>query len=137
MNTTTISEEELDRIYLQIVSDSFPSSLDETDQFLLFAVLYSYTIVASDQLKQIISVSELHPLTQRGTSNIFAQWWLKNNKNSKDERADYVYWYWKWNKDWNGDKHFEQLSSEEEKRLEQVKSTLEKHPYIKELILSH
>lgn len=112
-------------IHQDIYRGSFSScNVTEEDFFLLFYLIHNYSIQlkASDHIGDAPSLTQLKPLTQHDTSSILALLSADIHplppKISKDAlRAHY---YWKWNKDWDGEQRLGKLRVREEKRLNEL-----------------
>lgn len=113
------------RIHENIYRDSFSNcSVTEEDFFLLFYLIHNYSIQlkAPDHADNKPSLTQLKPLTQHDTSSILALLSADIHptipKVSRD--ALRAHWYWKWNKDWNGEQRLGKLRVREEKRLNEL-----------------
>jgi hypothetical protein len=69
-------------------------------------------------------------ITQRHCAQALSSIW----KGSEDPRADYMYWYWRWNGDWGSYGHAESLTEEEQARLRALAARLEEHPYVRQFV---
>ncbi|MBX9950923.1 MAG: hypothetical protein K2Y39_17260 [Candidatus Obscuribacterales bacterium] len=123
-------------IHSRIVSEQFLSqSLTDTDFFLLFCLLHCYSLKLSPTcfIDEQLKTREISGLTQRGASEELKILW--NLQNSCNE-TKYVDWYWKWNTEWNGYVHFENLSLVERARLSVLKTMFESSELVEELVLA-
>lgn len=123
-------------IHSRIVSEQFLSqSLSDADYFLIFCLLHCYSLKLSPTcfIDEQPETREIHGLTQRGASEELKILW--NLQNSGDETKS-VDWYRKWNTEWNGYVHFDNLSLVERYRLNELKTMFESSELIEELVLA-
>ena len=122
MNGTTIYD-----ICGKILRDTFGGSLNDDDAFLVFVLFHSNRILlVENALKDCPGACEVAALTQRCVSEGLASMW----NGTDDCRADYCYWYYRWNGDWGGYQHAENLSVAERARFTELKQRLERHPFV-------
>jgi hypothetical protein len=114
----------------RLVLETFQGPLPDEDALLLMTLLHMYRIVlAAGVCGGRPLVSQLDGATQRRAALAVAALW----RESRDERSDYFHWYWKWNTEWGGYQHLENLSLHEMDRLLQLKQRLEGHPHVRRL----
>src|SRR4051812_48069634 len=103
----------IDDLHGRLLRDTFGRDLDDRDAFLLFTLFHHYQIeLAGPVLADRPSMGagdRVHADTQRGCAEALASLWA----GCDDERADYTYWYWRWNDEWGSYGHAEDLSAEE------------------------
>jgi hypothetical protein len=114
----------------RLIADTFPQRLTDDDAFFVFAILHSYvTFLTGPVLSDAPECQKLFATTQRGAAEALTVLW----HGSDDERAQSSYWYWKWNTDWEGYSHLENLSPLEKARMRNLKQRIEEHPFVARL----
>jgi hypothetical protein len=109
----------------RLVLETFQGPLPDEDALLLMTLLHMYRIVLAPRVSGDRPLSSrLDGATQRRTALAVAALWRER----RDERSDYFDWYWKWNTEWGGYQHLENLSLHEIDRLNALKQRLEGHP---------
>lgn len=117
-----MNEATIDELHRRLIRETFRRGLTDSDAFLIFVLFHSYRIVLSGPvLNDRPNVQEVEPLTQRSVSEALAAYWA----GATDERSNYLYWYHRWNGEWGGYSHAENLSLVERERLEQLRAALE------------
>jgi hypothetical protein len=114
-----------------LIRETFGGEFSDQDAFLIFVLFHSYRIeLSSAVLSDRPGVTDVAALTQRDVSSALASAW----RGTSDERADPYFWYFRWNKEWGSYGHAENLSAEEQTRLDQLKGRLEEHPFVSQLV---
>lgn len=118
----------------RLIRDTIGRGIDDRDAFLLFTLLHDYQIelagpVLTDRPK-LKEGDRVAAFTQRDCSAALASVWA----GTKDPRADYTYWYIRWNGEWGSYGHAHALTEEESARLEILKGLIEKHPFVRRLV---
>jgi hypothetical protein len=117
-------------LHARLIRDTFGRRLNDVDAFLVFVLFHGYRLVLSGPiLTDRPNVQTVAALTQRSVSEVLASTWA----GSADERADPCFWYHRWNGDWGSYGHAERLSPEEQARLEDLRTELERHPFVSRL----
>jgi len=110
-----------------LLRETFGSDLSDLDAFLVFVLFHSYRVILKEGvLSDRPGVQEVSAGTQRSVSESLASLW----RGRDDVRADYAYWYRRWNGKWGSYSHAENLTTEEQKRLEYLREQLERHPAV-------
>jgi hypothetical protein len=111
----------------RLLRDTFGRTLKDQDAFLVFVLFHSHRVVLCEPiLTDRPGITEVFPHSQRGVSSALASLW----EGTDDPRANYVYWYYKWNGEWRGYDHADHLTDEERERFEFLKQRLEEHPFV-------
>jgi hypothetical protein len=116
-----------DNFHNLLIEECFSTDISDEEAFLLFVVLHLYAIrIPEGLLSDRPESTKWHGLTQRGASASLAYLW----RNTNDERREDMYWYWRWNKEWNEYAHAENLSQAEQEALSKIISKLCEHPWV-------
>lgn len=115
----------------RLVRSALRDALSDDDAMLLFCLLHTCEIevelgVLSESTRTVVA-----PITQRHASEVIAS--LYGRKKRDEYRANPAHWYWQWNGEWGGYDHAEQLSENESKRLQELRSQLQVHPWVYEI----
>lgn len=118
----------------RLLRDTFGNGLNDFDAFLIFALFHHYQIELSGPVltdrPSMGAGDKVHADTQRGCSEAIASLWA----GSDDDRADYTYWYRRWNAEWGSYAHSERLSLAERARLRFLMAELERHPFVRRFV---
>jgi hypothetical protein len=124
----------INRLHEQLVKDTIRSRLSDGDAMLLFFLLHTYEIeLLPDVLGDNCDGAIVAAVTQRHAAEIIAVLYRDRAKKRDDHRASYEHWYWKWNTDWGSYGREERFTAEDRRRLEELQSQLEAHPWVLEL----
>jgi hypothetical protein len=127
-----------DKIHEQIYRTSFRSiELDATDYFFLFYLLHSYVMELSHEgmIEGMPDVKYIHPLTQRGASEILSLIWGDSHLGQSPLDEDWPNFYWEWNGHWDGEKRATNLKPLELSRVNELKSIIEQSELVEHLAL--
>jgi hypothetical protein len=120
----------LNSFHNRLIEECFSTEISDSEAFLLFVILHNYVICfPGGLLRDAPHLTQLLAETQRGASEALAYLW----RNTKDERRDYAYWYWRWNTDWKSYAHAENLSFDEQQTLNKLLAKLREHPWVVDL----
>jgi hypothetical protein len=126
MNITTSPS----RLHEQLTVETFRGPLSDEDALLLMTLLHMYRIVLVGNVSgDRPPVSQLDGATQRRAARAVSALW----QGRQDERSNYFHWYRKWDTEWSGYQHLENLSPHEIERLQKLKQRLARHPYVRRL----
>lgn len=129
MDSTTIYD-----FHGRLLRDTFGPNIGDQDAFLLFTLFHEYQIVLAGRVlidrPQLAEGSSIAAITQRGCAEALASVWA----GSDDDRANYTYWYYRWNGEWGSYQHASNLSEAESARLAELAAQLNEHPFVKEFV---
>ncbi len=119
--------------HARIIRDTFGTNLSDENAMLLFSILHSYQIVITGPVLSDCPSSDagssIPAITQRHCGEALAALWAGTG----DSRADYMYWYYRWQK-WGSYSRFGELTPDERARMRQMIQQMEHHPFISRFV---
>lgn len=119
-------------LHEKLIRDTFGCHLTDSDAFLVFVLFHSYKVLLSGpHLTDRPDILAIAADTQRSVSETLAS----VHADTSDGRADMSYWYRRWNLDWGSYGHADHLTHAEQKRIDELKVAIERHPFVSRLLL--
>jgi hypothetical protein len=117
----------LQRFHEQVILDTFDRRLSDDDAVLVFALLHFCRIyIVPGSLENNPTCESIAAITQRHAGDVLASLW----RGKDDARANYTYWYFKWQStSFCGSYELAKLPE----RAFELKILLEHHPFVLEL----